>query len=177
MPDEYQLKDSDNLAINYRYVDDKIIHISKLLEQPKDGHTFLKTEHDVIIEWANFAKQALEGEYPESKIKCWEGHYEQFGMVMLTYANMSRYRKDYAGKWNEFYESAFPIDCYDHLYKGPSGTEDRIYYRVWFALLGHPDFLTQSLIGMETLTYKANELSLCIAFKDFNRSLAERSNS
>ncbi len=177
MSEEYQLTDSYNLAINYRYVDDKIIHFSKLVEQPTDGRTYLKTEHNVITAWAEFAKQALEGEYSESELKCWDGHYEQFGMVILTYANMCRYRKDYAGKWNDFFESALPKDCYGHLFEGPSGTEDRIYYRVWFALLGHPDFLTQSLIGMETLTYKTNELSLCIAFENFNRSLFERSKS
>jgi hypothetical protein len=177
MSEKYQLTDSHNLAINYRYLDDKIIYFSKLIEQPTDGSKYLKTEHEMITEWANFAQQALEGEYAESKIKCWEGHYEQFGIVMLTLANMCRYREDYAGKWNEFFESALPTDCYNHLFEGPNGTEDRIHYRVWFALLGHPDFLKQSLIGMETLNYKANELSLCIAFEDFNRSLFNRSKS
>lgn len=177
MSEEYQLTDSHNLAINYRYVDDKIIHFSKLVEQPSNGSTYLKTEHNVITAWADFAKQALEGEYAESQQKCWEGHYEQFGMVMLNYANMCRYRKDYSGKWNEFFDSAMPNDCYEYIYQGPSGTEDRTYYRVWFSLLGHPDFLTQSLIGMEVMTYKCHELSLTIAFEDFNRNLIERSKS
>jgi hypothetical protein len=173
MSEEYQLNDSFNLAINYRYVDDKIIHFTKLIEQPSEGRGYLKTEHDVITAWADFAKHALEGEDAESEIKCWKGHYDQFGMVMLNYANMCRYRKDYAGNWNSFFESALPTDCYDHLFEGPSGTEDRIYYRVWFALLGHPNFLTQTLLGMEALTYKSNELSLCIAFENFNSSLME----
>jgi len=175
MPNEYQLKDSDNLAINYRYADDKLIYFSKIIEQPSNSKKYIKTEHNLITEWADFAKQSLEGQYPESNIKCFEGHYEQFGMVMLTYANMCRYRKDYAGKWNKFYDSILPDDCYDHLFEGPNGTEDRIYYRVWFALLGHPDFLNQSLIGMENLSYKINEISLCIAFEDFNKSLIKRS--
>lgn len=177
MTREYQLTDRHNLAINYRYVDDKIVYFSKLVEQPTDGGSYLKTEHNIIIEWADFARQALEGEDPESKIKCWEGHYEQFGMVMLNYANMCRYRKDHAGKWNEFFDSALPTDSYDHLFEGPNGSEDRIYYRVWFALLGHPDFLKQSLIGMEALTYKINELALCIAFEDFNKILLKRTKS
>ena len=174
MENEYQLKDPDDLGINYRYSNDKLVNFLTLVEQ-REGHDgYLTTTHEVITAWAYFAKQALEGEYAESNLKCWEGHYEQFGIVMLHHANMSRYRKDHKENWNEFFESAIPIDCYDHLYQGPSGTEDRRYYRVWFSLIGHPDFLSQSIIGPENLAYKCTELELCIAFDDFNRSLRAR---
>ena len=175
MPDRYRLKDNSSVypLLNYRYKG-KLMTYHALKNIEESGSCYLKTEHDVITKWAEFSKQALEGKYAESKVKCWIGHYEQFGVVMLNYGKMCRYRKNYKGNWDEFLESALPTDCYDQVFTGPTGSADSTFYRVWFTLLGHPDFLANSLIGAEVLTQKINELSLTIAFDDLNRSLLKK---
>jgi hypothetical protein len=170
----YRLRDEFNSSplLDYRYQGKEItFHALKGIE-PENKFSFLSTEHHVITDWMRFSEQALEDPHAESEIKCWPGHHEQFGLVMLNYGKMCKNRKNFEGKWNSFLDSSLPIDNYQQVFNGPRGTADRIYYRVWFSLLGHPDFLKQSLInGYEMLVRKDIELSLCIAFDDLNRNL------
>lgn len=158
-------------VLRYRYGQDGIDYSSKLVEPSNDGSDFLATEQDVISEWAHFAKLAFIGEFRESDSKCWVGHYEQFGMVMLNLAKMARYRKGFQGHWNDWYDGVMDDEMYHYILTGPTGTEDRILYRCWFRLLGHPDFLDETLNKSEVYSYKLAELCLYIAFDDMNRRL------
>ena len=172
----YQGVWSDHADINFRYGDDGIDYSSRLVEPSKSGVSYLKTEHDVIMAWADFAKDALEGVSPDadsSGLKCWSGHYEQFGMVILTLANMTRYRKNGRGEWNPLYESTLWPGLYDNVYEGPTGTECRNYYRCWFSIIGHPDYQRPSF-GPEFVNNKDKELALCIALESFMSHLVLR---
>ena len=162
--------------LNFRYEGKEVtFHSLKGIEAEKDEGRYLSTEHQVITDWATVCREALSGDYKESETSCWEGHYEQFGLVMLNLAKMCRYRKTHDDRWNPFFDSTLPSN-YLHpiIYNGYSGTEDRIFYRAWFSLLGHPDFLTSSLIGMEALNYKTTELQLLISFTDLNYRLLKK---
>jgi hypothetical protein len=173
----YRLRDDAGSMpfLDYRYKDKEItFRLLKGIENEKKFH-YLSTEHDVIVDWSSVCKEALSGEDKESTTPCWDGHYEQFGLVMLNLANMTRYKKTYDGKWNDYFEHIMPHDdLNEYIYKGYSGTGDRVYYRAWFALLGHPDFLKSSFIGYEALNYKTTELQLLISFTDINSNLINK---
>ena len=159
-------------ALNYRYTEkESLFH--RLRDIPNDFKgVVVKTEHQVISVWSSFAKEALIGEFSESKIKCWQGHYEQFGRVMLQLANISYYKKDARGEWVKTYHSLLPEpEDVEYIFRGPSGTEDRRYYRCWFSLIGHPDFMHEKVTGMEAFTYSYIELILNMAFQDFSVKL------
>jgi hypothetical protein len=171
MSNQYRLRDDFGKSpfLNFRYEEKEVTFRSLKGIEAVDDSRYLSTEHEVITDWATVCKDALSGEYKESETPCWEGHYEQFGLVMLNLANMCRYRKGHDGKWIPFFDSILPSD-YLHgiIYSGYCGTEDRIFYRAWFTLLGHPDFLSSSLRGTEALYYKSTELKLLISFTDLN---------
>ena len=49
---------------------------------------------------------------------------------------------------------AFPIkNNLTFILCGPSGTEDDTFYRLWFKMLGHPDFSTPIISGIEFSIY------------------------
>ena len=89
---EYRLQVEYAPAIaSYTFASDKTVVFQKLKELPTTLQTpSVKTEFDLSQTWANFAEQALDGEYAESETKCWRGHYEEFGRVMLELMRMSR---------------------------------------------------------------------------------------
>lgn len=169
----YKLEDRYNNrpALRYRWGDDGIDYSKRLVEPLPDGSDFLRTEQDIIEAWANLARDALVGEFRESDQRCWVGHYEQFGMVMLNLANMSRYRKNYLGQWERWFDGVMDDESYSFKFQEPCCTEDRIFYRCWFRLLGHPAYLQDTLTQSEVYTYKLSELCLYIAFDDFNQRL------
>jgi hypothetical protein len=168
----YKLEDRYNKpALRYRYGDDGIDYSKRLVEPSDDGCHFLRTEQDVIHAWADYAKQSLVGEYRESDQRCWVGHYEQFGMVMLTLGRISRYRKDYRGLVNPYLEAKIPRHTYPDIFIGPWSSECRIYYRSWFSLVGHPDFLGSDVLSPESIKYKETEFLLSIAVQEFHMGL------
>lgn len=175
MSNPYQLKDDLGMFpfINYRYEGKEITFYSLKGVEPDEGSRFLATEHEVIMDWATVSNEALTSkEFKESDTPCWEGHYEQFGRVMLNLANMCRDRKTLDGKWNPYFDSVLPkSNLHKFILSGYGGTEDRVFYRAWFSLLGHPDFLSQSLIEMESTNFKTTELQLLLSFNDLNRHL------
>lgn len=168
MINQYRLQDpnNSNRVVQYQYGDDGIDYRSRLIEQSDDGSKFLRTEYDVIKSWADFARDALEGDYPDfqsSGLACWAGHYDQFGMVMMNLANMSRYRTDCHGDWNQFLENSISKYCFQYILQGADGSEDRMYYRSWFTMIGHPDFLKPIVLDIEIIQYKSIELALCLS--------------
>ena len=164
--------------LNYRYEGKEVTFHSLKGIEPEDKNNYLSTEHDVISDWITTSRESLLGEFKESETPCWEGHYEQFGLVMLNLANMCRYRKTYDNKWNSYFDSVLPSQhLHEFIYSGYGGTEDRVFYRAWFSLLGHPDFLGTSFIGMESINYKTTELQLLLSFTDLNHSLLKKKHS
>lgn len=178
MTKTYRLRNiyKNNPTLDFRLGMDGINYHNRRVEPSDNGLRYLETEHDVIMAWADFARDALEGVSPDadsSGLRCWNGHYEQFGMVMLTLANMTRYRKNGRGEWNPLYESTLWPGLYDNVYEGPNGTECRNYYRCWFSIMGHPDYQRPSF-GPEFVNNKDKELALCIALESFMSHLVLR---
>jgi hypothetical protein len=110
------------------------------------------TEFDLAFNWSNFAKQSIgKVEYSESDIPCWNGHYEQFGRIMLEIMRLSRDKK-MLDKSKAFFEMIPNIE--DLTFIGePSGTEDRTFYRLWFSFIGHPAFTHPRIQNLEAETY------------------------
>jgi hypothetical protein len=181
MTNQYHLKDEFGSSpfLNFRYEGKEVTFRSLKGIDAENDSRYLSTEHDVITDWSTVCREALsDDEYKESETPCWEGHYEQFGLVMLNLANMCRFRKTYDNRWSPYFDRVLPSsDLHEIIYSGYGGTEDRIFYRAWFTLLGHPDFLKSSLLGFEALNYKNTELQLLISFTDLNHALLAKKNS
>jgi hypothetical protein len=136
---------------SYTFANDKTLVFQKMKELPVALQSqSVKTEFDLSKAWAEFAEQALDGEYAESKTKCWHGHYEQFGRVMLELMRMSRDKKEQ--KIKAIAEMTPDIENFTFIAE-PCGTEDRTFYRLWFALIGHPDFQSTRIARMEYVNY------------------------
>jgi hypothetical protein len=149
---EYKLQVKYSPPItSYTFESDKTVVFQKMKELPTALQTqSVKTEFDLSKAWADFAEQALVGEYAESETKCWRGHYEQFGRVMLELMRMSR-DKD-AMKFKPLAETTPDLEEFSFIAE-PSGTEDRTFYRIWFALIGHPDYQYPRITGIEFSNY------------------------
>jgi len=171
----YRLKDDLGMFpyLNYRYEKkDMVIHKKNGIKSDGVGFKSLSTEHEIIMNWAKVCKEALTAYFKESDMVCWDGHYEQFGMVMLNLAKLCRNRLTLDNKWYPDLDGIFPEkNLHDIILSGYGGTEDRIFYRAWLSLLGHPSFVGQSLIGMENTQYKMAEYRLLFSFNDLNRQL------
>lgn len=173
MNKEYRFDDvsKSEPMLDFRLDMADIDYRSRLIEPCNSGRDFLTTEYDVIMAWADLARNAHIGKYRESDLKCWEGHYEQFGLVMLNLANMSRYRKGYDGLWEEWYDIFLSEALYSGLYRGPIGKADRIFFYCWFRLLGHPDYQCPTIDDVDFYFFSGTEICLRIAYQDLNCSL------
>jgi len=154
--------------MHYRYNEkERLFHILKSV--PSQSADSKRTEDSVIQDWTEFAADALKGKFKEHSMECWVGHYEQFGRVMLHLANMSLAKQCALGFSQSFIENILLDDeSISAIYDGPSGTEERCYYRCWFSLIGHPGFLRESVTGMEAIKYSYTKFVLNIALQDLD---------
>ncbi len=172
---EYKLQVEYPPAIaSYTFASDKTVVFHKLKELPDlIKSTEIKNEYDLAKAWADFAEQALIGEFAESKTKCWRGHYEQFGRVMLELMRMSR---DKILEKNKAIAEMTP-DLNNFTFIGqPGDTEDRTFYRIWFSLIGHPDYQYPRIANIEFGTYNYWGYLIGIAVNKVNAQLYELKN-
>jgi hypothetical protein len=148
---QYKLVDNYSRITSYTFKNDKNTLLMKLKDLPDSIQTRdVKTEFDLAKSWCDFAKQALVGEYAEANMTCWEGHYQQFGRVMLELMRMSR-DKAQAQRIAAF-EMIPDLENFTFIAE-PSGTEDRTFYRLWFAFIGHPEFQHPRIANIEMDTF------------------------
>jgi len=145
---EYKLQVEYPPAIaSYTFENDKTVVFQKMKELPdllKSAE--INNEYDLAKAWADFAEQALIGEFAESKLTCWRGHYEQFGRVMLELMRMSRDKVNEENK--AIVEMTPDLDNFTFIGQ-PGDTEDRTFYRIWFSLIGHPDYQNPRIANIE----------------------------
>jgi hypothetical protein len=154
---------------SYTFANDKTVVFQQMKELPVALQSqSVKTEFDLSKAWAEFAEQALDGEYAESKTKCWYGHYEQFGRVMLELMRMSRDKKEQ--KIKAIAEMTPDIEDFTFIAE-PCGTEDRTFYRIWFALIGHPDYQYPRIASIELGNYNYWGYLMGVAVMNVNAEL------
>lgn len=124
-----------NPFLNYR-------HNAKQRDKlPPLQNSSLVDGNKIVDDWSLLAKEALEGPNKESSLVCWDGHYEQFGRLMYELYAISENRSERLAGYSVEFQNFFPkVESLSFIPEGPSGTEDRTFYRVWFKMLGHPDF-------------------------------------
>jgi len=169
---EFRLKANSGL-LNYTFDQDKSIVFQKLKGLPEQLQTSnVKNEFDLAKAWADFAKMSVEdSDFPETSMPIWNGHYEQFGRVMLELVRISRDREKHKGKG--FY-STIPL-LEDISFMGePSGTEDRTFYRIWLNFIGHPEHQHPHINNIEAATYAWWGLLMTWAFSQVERLLYEQ---
>lgn len=185
MSKEYRYQDADipYSPINLRYGDDGVDYRSRPVEPSSNGLVYLATEHDVITAWADLAQNAVENLRPDAGagvMKCWVGHNEQFGLVMLTLANMARYGKSaFKNEWSPFYESVLSRNNYETIFSGPTKKDDFYYCRIWYALMAHPDFIDvpeyescTNELSQEFVKYRDTLLALSVSLECFQKRLS-----
>lgn len=94
---------------------------------------------DVINAWRRIIESAFE-DPAESDMPCWHGHYDQFGIIMLYLIERATEYEDKSLD-DEWFEDIKHFSAILSDYILPSGTGERIYYRAWLSLIGHPDFV------------------------------------
>ena len=154
----------DVMALHY----DVESQLSKKLIEVPEGyrHRPIRTEHDVILGWAKFAAGAFKGNRAESDLPCWKGHYEQFGMTMLHLFNLSKRR------WNLFHDKVLhQCEDLEHVYAPDTDSGQRLFYRAWFSMIGHPHFMQQGVVGMEIENSAFIRMNLTVAWDDLVHNL------
>lgn len=103
------------------------------------------TRFDLIDQWRRFITSAF-ADFPASTMPCWRGHYDQFGIVMLYMIEraIEIHMGTLQDQWFKNIEY-FSATLFNDLI--PTGSEDRIFYRAWLSLIGHPDFVHLSVSG------------------------------
>lgn len=94
---------------------------------------------DLINGWRRTIESAF-GSSAESKMPCWHGHYDQFGVVML-YLTEQAIQFDLNILEDEWFRD---IEYHaDKLLDGAviTGLGDPIFHRAWLSMIGHPDFV------------------------------------
>ncbi len=145
----------------FRY-DPEMQLTKRLIDVPKKYRDpLIRTEHDVICGWAKFAEKAFAESRAESNLPCWEGHYEQFGMAMLNLLGLSQRRS------NSFHDKVLPAyENVEHIYAPDTDSSQRSFYRTWFAMIGHPHFMQQGVVGKEIEFGAYIRLCLTVAWDD-----------
>jgi hypothetical protein len=132
----YQLKDKNkNSFLNYRHDVKQQNQLSKLPNINFSGNASISA-NEIIEVWSEFAREAN-----ESSLACWDGHYEQFGRLMYELYVISGNRGVHSVNHRAEIQSTFSlVENSTSIPMGPYSSEDRTFYRIWFAMLKHPDF-------------------------------------
>jgi hypothetical protein len=97
--------------------------------------------NEIIADWSAFAKSEFVGVFKDSSPVSWVGHYEQFGRLMYELYAISENRSVRLEKYSPEFQTIFPlVENLTFIPIGPSSTEDKTFYRIWFAMLKHPEF-------------------------------------
>lgn len=173
----YKVDNPFNPFLSYEYNDGK--EMSYMLMSscaPLSKHA-LPTANDVILAWAEFAKEALEGEYAEAKVPCWSGHYEQFGRLMYHLIDVT-VRKDFyleRKRFNETQLNFFPeLKTAKFLVEGATSSEDRMLYRCWFDIIGHNEFRSIDVNAIEAQSFVYWKYVLSSLVIDLGRAMHKR---
>jgi hypothetical protein len=133
------------------------------------------TEADLINVWAEYSiSESRHKEFPAVDLGIWKWHHYQFGLVILQLANLLYYCKDFRGVEDRYFRTLntdFEMKG-ELFFNGPTGSEDRVYYRIWYALIGHPEY-----IHYLNITTRRNEFDwaglMMMAIDDLSGSLRE----
>jgi len=95
MTSQYQLNEElrQYPFFKYRYDEKQVTFYSLMGIEPEENSHLLNTAHEVITNWSKVCEELFTDEMSESDLLCWQGHYEQFGLVMFNLAKMCRNRK------------------------------------------------------------------------------------
>lgn len=97
------------------------------------------TQLEAINNWRKFIKRNMSGEFRDSDIPCWDGHYDQFGIVMLYLMEKATEYKNNTLNDDRFRDVEYHLaTLFDP--SPPGDSADRIYYRAWLSFIGHPHF-------------------------------------
>ncbi len=161
--------------VSYTFANDKTVAFQQMKELPDSiQSTDIKNEFGLAKAWADFAEEALVGEFAESKLQCWRGHYEQFGRVMLELMRMSRDKAN--EKVKAIAEMTPDLDNFKFIGQ-PGDTEDRTFYRIWFSLIGHPDYQHPPIANIEFGIYNYWGYLMGVAVTKVNKQLYEMKNN
>ena len=169
-----------NLFLNYEYNDRKELSYMLLKSFSPISSKAQANADDLIRAWAEVAREGLEGEYKEADVPCWEGHYFQFGRLMYHMLDVLVRRDNYleARRFSDKQLYFFPFDnMIEPLSMVYTSSEDRIFYRCWFDLIGHPSFQGADVNDIESHVYLYWKYVIGILAVDLGYDVRKRNNN
>lgn len=165
----YQLKDQNQKPfLNYRHNAKQKKQLSQLPSITFDGDDSI-TPNEIIEMWSAFAKGACVGKFKETLLPCWIGHYEQFGRLMYELYAISENRGVHSANHSAEIASTFPlVENLTFILLGPHSSEDRTFYRIWFATIKHPDFSSPNINDPDYLINTFWTRCLQIVYNELN---------
>ena len=175
----YKIQEPYNDFLAYEYVDTKEVSYMALKSLSGVSERAIGSANDVIVCWTNFAREALSGEYAESELQCWDGHYQQFGRLMYHMLDVIMRKDEYeqSKRFNQTQLDFFPNKSIAELVaEGPTGTEERVFYRCWFDVIGHKDFQHADIDGIEAQSYVYWKYIVSALALDLGRAMRKKEN-
>ena len=176
----YKIVEPLNAFLSYEYNDSKELSYMLLKSLSPISSKAQSNADDLIRAWADIAREGLEGEFKEADLACWEGHYFQFGRLMYHMLDVLVRRDNYleARRFSDKQLAFFPFDnMIEPLSMGYTSSEDRIFYRCWFDLIGHPSFQGADVNDIESHVYLYWKYVIGILAVDLGHAVHKRNNN
>lgn len=157
----------------YRYSDEHRNFHSNILLPTSFQSPDLKTEDDFIQLWMNFSYFPFENNPAFSKIHPWKGHCEQFARVMLQFMRWCDKRQTWDGTQIKSFDMIMPDrEVITGNFWHPANSSEHDWYRAWYSMIGHPDFLGVEASGtIDFIEYMKKKLLLSVSFYDLSELL------
>lgn len=176
MADQYKVQKhirESEVVFCYRYDEDNRKFHSELVLPSSFQSPDLKTEDDFIQIWMNFSYYPFDSSPAFSNIRPWKGHCEQFARVMLQFMRWCDRRQTWDGAQIKSLEMIMPDrEVITGNFWHPANSSEHDWYRAWYSLIGHPDFLGVEASGdMKFIEYMKKKFLLSVAIYDLSELL------
>jgi hypothetical protein len=130
----------------------------------------LRSEDDFMKLWIDFSLFPFNSSSTESNIRPWKGHCEQFARVMLQFMRMCNKRLTWDGRDVPNLHSIMPArEVISGSFWHPARNSEHDWYRAWYSLIGHPDYLRVDARGsFEAFEYQKKKFLLAAVIYDLS---------
>ena len=153
-----QLKSRKKYLLNYR-----------LTTQERFRH-WLNGDLANLLAWMEMAQSVFDG-YNNAihKQPIWDGHIEQFGLVMTHLSDILKTRHDHTGRFVKEWDRIFPEHGEYSWCDEPANCPiDDLLASAWFRLIGHPEFTGPNLFSTSYASGSYYEFLVAVAADDLN---------
>jgi hypothetical protein len=176
MTDQYKVPKhirENEIIFCYRYSEEHRNFHSNIFLPSSFQSPDLKTEDDFMQIWMNFSYFPFDNYPAFSIIRPWRGHCEQFARVMLQFMRWCDKRQTWDGTQIKSFDMIMPDrEVITGSFWHPANSSEHDWYRAWYSLIGHPDFIGVEVSGnIDFIEYMKKKFLLSVAFYDLSELL------